>query len=244
MSAFDRRTILKMGAAAIAGTALGPGITLYRAFAEGGAGAAHGGKRWGMVIDANKCTSACAECTTACRKENNVPMFGDPRHDGHWIRKATVTPNNGGRPFSLPLLCNHCEHPPCEHVCPVAATFTRHDGVVLIDKHRCIGCRYCMIACPYKARTFVFRETEGWTNPDVPKRSHGVVEKCTFCVHRLDKDETPACVASCNATGEGAMIFGDLNDPESEIVRYIRANAPKGVREDLGLEPKVLYKGI
>ena len=261
-----------MGAAAIAGTVIGNGITLYSASAHGGAEHGHdhgdthdhdapaadaagaagntlevppkGKARWGMIIDNNKCTAQCTACTAACRTENNVPYFGDERYDGHWIRKVTLTPDRGGPEKHLPLLCNHCEQPPCQHVCPVAATFTRHDGIVMIDKHRCIGCRYCMIACPYKARTFVFKETTVWTNPDVPKRGHGVVEKCTFCAHRIDHGTMPACVEACNKSGEGAMIFGDLNNPESAIVKYIRAVATKGIREDLGLEPKVFYTGI
>ncbi|MBI5179639.1 MAG: 4Fe-4S dicluster domain-containing protein [Nitrospinae bacterium] len=245
MTEFDRRTLLKFGAAAVVGSALGPGITLFQAFARDGEKRGPSKIRWGLVIDANKCTADCTACTNACRTENNVPLFGDPRYDGHWIRKVTVTPKTEGAVGrSLPLLCNHCEQPPCQHVCPVAATFTRDDGIVMIDKHRCIGCRYCMIACPYKARTFVFKNTEKWTNPDVPKRGKGVVEKCTFCAHRIDKGQIPACVEACNKEGEKAMIFGNLNDPNSEIVQYIRANTPKGIREDLGLEPKVFYKGI
>ncbi|MBI3793458.1 MAG: 4Fe-4S dicluster domain-containing protein [Nitrospinae bacterium] len=244
MSEMDRRGFVKAGLAVLAGTALGNGITLFQARAEDGQDKAK--TRWGLVIDANKCGEKCSECVNACRTENNVPLFGDPRYDGHWIRKATITPENveGGKSTSLPLLCNHCEHPPCKHVCPTAATFVRHDGIVLIDKHRCIGCRYCMVACPYKARTFVFKNSEAWPNPDVPKRSKGVVEKCTFCAHRLDKGQTPACVEACTKSGEGAMIFGNLNDPQSEIHRYIKENAPHGLREDFGLKPKVLYKGV
>jgi molybdopterin-containing oxidoreductase family iron-sulfur binding subunit len=101
-----------------------------------------------------------------------------------------------------------------------------------------------MIACPYKARTFVFKKTEKWTNKKVPKRAKGVVEKCNFCVHRVDKGEIPACVEACNKTGEKGMLFGNLNDPESEISKYIREHAPKPLRADLGLKPKVFYKGI
>ncbi len=248
MTEMDRRGLLKAGIAVLAGAALGPGVTLIRAFAEGGAGPSSSPSskiRWGMVIDANKCTEKCQECVSACRTENNVPFFGDARYDGHWIRKATLTPEGGGgKTISLPLLCNHCENPPCQHVCPTAATFTRHDGIVQIDQHRCIGCRYCMMACPYKARTFVFKQTDKWSNPEVPKRSKGVVEKCDFCAHRLDKGRLPACVEACDKSGEKAMMFGDLNDPQSEICRYVRDSAPRGLREDFGLKPKVLYKGV
>jgi molybdopterin-containing oxidoreductase family iron-sulfur binding subunit len=101
-----------------------------------------------------------------------------------------------------------------------------------------------MIACPYKARTFVFKKTEKWTNKKVPKRSKGVVEKCNFCVHRVDKGEIPACVEACKKTGEKGMLFGNLNDPESEISKYIREHVPKPLRADLGLKPKVFYRGI
>ena len=243
---FNRRTFLKTGGAVVLGTAISPGVTLYRVFAEDGRDSAASSKnKWGLVIDSNLCTDKCDACTKACRIENNVPLFGDKRFDGHWIRKVTVTPKMpNAKSRSLPLLCNHCEHPPCQHVCPVAATFKRKDGVVLIDEHRCIGCRYCMIACPYKARTFVFKKTEKWTNKKVPKRSKGVVEKCNFCVHRVDKGEIPACVEACKKTGEKGMLFGNLNNPESEISIYIREHVPKPLRADLGLKPKVFYRGI
>jgi len=101
-----------------------------------------------------------------------------------------------------------------------------------------------VIACPYKARTFVFKKTTEWTNKDVPKRSKGVVEKCNFCVHRIDQGRLPACVESCDKNGEKAMIFGNLNDHDSEISQELRKYAPKRLREDLGLEPKVYYRGI
>jgi molybdopterin-containing oxidoreductase family iron-sulfur binding subunit len=243
MTDMDRRGFIKAGAVVLAASALGPGLTLIQAYADGDT--CHlPGTRWGLVIDANKCGAQCNECTNACRVENNVPFFGDERYDGHWIRKVTITPEEGGKSKTFPLLCNHCDNAPCEHVCPVAATFTRKDGIVMIDKHRCIGCRYCMVACPYKARTFVFRSSETWSNPDVPKRGKGVVEKCNFCAHRLDKGQIPACVEACNKSGEKAMIFGNLNDPQSEISLFIKENVPRGLREDLGLKPKVRYKGV
>ncbi len=246
MSDIDRRKFLKGGTAILAGTVIAPGITLIQVMAgENEESRASAKNRWGMVIDVNRCTEECTECIQACRTENNVPLFGDKRFDAYWIRKVKVTPKiQGAKSFSLPLLCNHCEYPPCQHVCPVGATFTRKDGIVLIDKHICIGCRYCMIACPYKARSFVFRKTTQWTNKDVPKRSKGVVEKCNFCVHLVDKGELPACVDACNKSGEKAMLFGNLNDPESEIYKYLREHAPQGLRVDLGLKPKVFYRGL
>jgi tetrathionate reductase subunit B len=240
----NRRELLKAGAIAIAGSALAPGISLIQAFADDRVESSSN-VRWGMVIDANKCTADCTACTNACRTENNVPFFGDERYDGHWIRKATVTPNvEGAKSHSLPLLCNHCSHPPCRHVCPTAATFKRPDGIVMIDKHRCIGCRYCMVACPYKARTFVFKNSEEWPNKEQPKAAKGVVTKCHFCYHRIEKGILPACVDACRISGEKAMIFGNLKDPQSEIARYVREFSPKGLREDMGLKPKVFYNGI
>ena len=247
MTELDRRSLLKIGSAAALGTIIAPGITLFQAMAQSPKDhAASAKERWGLVIDANLCTEKCDECTKACRVENNVPLFNDKRFDAHWIRKVKATPKyiEGAPSVFLPMLCNHCDHPPCEHVCPVAATFTRKDGIVLIDKHLCIGCRYCMIACPYKSRTFVFKKTTQWTNKDVPKRSKGVVEKCNFCVHLIDQGKLPACVESCNKNGEKAMVFGNLNDHDSEISQYLRKHATKRLREDLGLETKVYYRGI
>jgi molybdopterin-containing oxidoreductase family iron-sulfur binding subunit len=101
-----------------------------------------------------------------------------------------------------------------------------------------------MIACPYKARSFVFKETHDWTNKDVPKRMHGVVEKCDLCVHRIDKEQKPACVEACANANKGAMVFGDLNDTESEISKLIANNAVQQIRADLGLKPKVYYIGL
>ncbi|MFQ5430934.1 MAG: sulfate reduction electron transfer complex DsrMKJOP subunit DsrO [Nitrospinota bacterium] len=246
MTEINRRGLLKMGTAAAVGTILAPGITLFQAMAEDRTdSAASSANRWGMVIDTNLCTERCEECTKACRIENNVPLFGDKTIDAHWIRKAVISPKNApDKKTALPLLCNHCEYPPCKHVCPTAATFMRKDGLVLIDKHRCIGCRYCMIACPYKARSFVFKSTTEWTNKDVPKIAKGVVSKCHFCVHRIDAGKLPACVEVCQKGGEKAMIFGNLNDPDSEVSRYIKKYAPKQIRADLGVKPKVFYRGI
>ncbi|MBF0588070.1 MAG: 4Fe-4S dicluster domain-containing protein [Magnetococcales bacterium] len=240
----DRRSVLGLGGAAAAGVMLAPGLHLIAAPNKT---EADGNKRWAMLIDVNKCASDCTACTSACRTENNVPMFGDPTRDIHWIRKVELKDKSGRRPsVSLPVLCNHCEEPPCVHVCPTEASFVRKDGIVLVDKHRCIGCRYCMIACPYKARSLVYHKTklpEGG-NPDVPIRGSGVVEKCTFCVHRVDDGKLPACVEACNREGHGAMLFGDLNDPESEIAKRIKSVPTTTVRKDLGLEPHVHYQGL
>jgi molybdopterin-containing oxidoreductase family iron-sulfur binding subunit len=198
--------------------------------------------KWGMLINIDNCTKNCRACMEACRKENNVTLFGDPRIDNYWIRVATIRqkfPNAKAR--YIPLLCNHCEEPFCVKVCLVKASFKRKDGIVLIDQHRCIGCRYCMIACPYKARSFAFKETHKWSNQDSPKRKHGVVEKCNFCVSRIDKGLAPACVEACP---KKAMIFGNLNDSESLIARTIATGKAKRIRPDLGSKPKVYYLGL
>jgi len=138
-------------------------------------------------------------------------------------------------------MCQHCANPPCVDVCPTGASFKRTDGIVLVDRHTCIGCRYCMMACPYKARSFV-HETVTDQKPDLP-RGKGTVEGCTMCVHRVDKGQNPACVDAC-AQKNGAIIFGDLNDPKSEISKRLAAVSSTQIRADLGLDPGVRYVGL
>jgi molybdopterin-containing oxidoreductase family iron-sulfur binding subunit len=175
-----------------------------------------------------------------------VAHHEDKRWDVHWIRKVTLTDEHDedvdGKPMIL--LCNHCDRPPCAQVCPVQATYKRHDGIVIVDHHRCIGCRYCVIACPYNARYFNFKESEEWPNKDFPRRSHGVAEACTLCAHRLEVGEEPACVEACRGCGVGAICVGDLNDPNSEVSKLIAENSVKRIRPDLGTEPKVHYIGL
>jgi molybdopterin-containing oxidoreductase family iron-sulfur binding subunit len=199
-----------------------------------------------MVIDLNKCLPGCTACVDACRQENNVAFFGDERYDVHWIRKVNIKEEDGLDDAEKPmlLLCNHCEDPPCAQVCPVQATYKREDGIVIVDHHRCIGCRYCMIACPYNARYFNFKENPDWPNTERPKRSHGVTESCHFCAHRLDQGQRPACVVACENAGAGAIVVGDMNDPGSDVSRLIAENPVKRLREDLGTEPKVYYIGL
>jgi molybdopterin-containing oxidoreductase family iron-sulfur binding subunit len=139
-------------------------------------------------------------------------------------------------------MCQHCEKPPCVDVCPTGASFKRADGIVLVDKHICIGCRYCMMACPYKARSFVHEPLTD-QNPEVP-RGKGCVESCTFCVQRVDRGAQPACVEACNAKGHNAMVFGDLKDPDSALSKMLKAADSTEVRGDLGLNTGVRYQGI
>lgn len=240
----DRRSVLGMGAAVAAGVMLAPGIHLMAAPERAGASSA---KRWGMLIDVNACGKECTACTAACRAENNVPTFNDETRDIHWIRKVELRDEAHRKPpLSVPVLCNHCENPPCVHVCPTQASFVRADGIVLVDMHRCIGCRYCMIACPYKARSLVYFPTHAGkdANPRVPIRAKGVVEKCTFCVHRVDQGQLPACVEACQASGGKAMLFGDLNDKNSEIAQRLKTIYTETMRADLGLKPHVHYQGL
>jgi molybdopterin-containing oxidoreductase family iron-sulfur binding subunit len=201
-------------------------------------------RRWGMVIDLNKCQSDCTLCMDACRHENNVAFHGDKRWDIHWIRKVKVKDPEISSEKSVLLLCNHCDDPPCAQVCPVQATYRREDGIVVVDHHRCIGCRYCMIACPYNARYFNYKENHEWPNKNYPKRSHGVAESCTFCAHLLDSGRPAACVDACSKAGFEALVLGDLNDPNSEVSKLISSRPVKRIREDFGTKPKVYYLGL
>ncbi len=142
--------------------------------------------------------------------------------------------------MKFPVLCNHCEEPSCVRVCPTQATFKRPDGIVAMDYHRCIGCRFCMAACPYGARSFNFFDPRPYieqVNPELPTRTKGVVEKCTFCVERIDKGLAPVCV---EASG-GAIIFGDLDDPQSEVRKALRENFAIKRKVELGTGPNIYY---
>ncbi len=239
-----RRQFLSAAAAA-AGVTLAPGITLYgigQATARAPDAPAPAATRWGMLIDVNQCGDGCDECVTACATENGLTGAGRPATDAQWIRLVNVRNPKNGVVQHVPVLCQHCAEPPCVDVCPTGASFKRADGIVLVDKHLCIGCRYCMIACPYKARSFI-HEALSDQKPYAP-RGKGTVESCTFCVHRVDKGGTPACVEACAESGGGAMIFGDLNDPDSEISRRIAALPSTQIRADLGLDPGVRYQNL
>lgn len=237
----SRRKFLVGGAiAATAGLAIAPGITLLDvAHARPADQAASSANRWGLLIDTTKCKSGCDDCVAACFKENAIKR-GERETDSQWIRKVELKDLQTGRAVSLPMMCQHCAHPPCVDVCPTGASFKRADGIVLVDRHICIGCRYCMMACPYKARSFVHEELED-QNPDVP-RGKGCVEACTLCMHKIDRgDGTTACAEACK---EKAILFGDLNDPDSEIAKRIASVASTQVRADLRLDPGVRYEGI
>jgi len=241
----QRRNFLK--ASVVGGAAAGvSGLPLLHALRAqaGGAGAAAGGRRMGMVIDLTKCPPGCDACVGACKQENNVVSSGDGTRDVFRIRKVTLRNQTTAATKSVPLLCNHCDHPPCAQVCPIQATYKRADGIVIVDPHRCMGCRYCLIACPYNARHFNFREPTARPNPAYPKRQHGVAESCDLCAHLLDQGKPPACVTACAAAGSRAIVVGNLDDPGSEVARLLREHSVKRLREELGTAPKVYYIGL
>ncbi len=179
-------------------------------------------KQYGMLIDTRRCIG-CHTCSIACKSEFDVPL-GVTRSWVEYTEKGTYP--NVSRHF-LPRLCNHCRHPQCVDVCPTGATYKRkQDGIVVVDSGQCIGCKYCIQACPYDAR---------FLNP-VTK----VADKCDFCIHRVSKGLVPSCVNSCIG---GARIFGDLSDPTSEISRLLATNPTTVLRPGKGTEPNVYYIG-
>lgn len=245
----NRKGFFKLAGAAAATTILGRVAgELYSQSHD--TAAQPGVARWGMVVDMSKCDSECTECISACHLTHNVPDIGNPKEEIKWIWKEEyqhlfpetirhMSEEKRKKPFLT--LCNHCDHPPCVRVCPTQATFKRADGVVMMDFHRCIGCRFCMAGCPYGSRSFNFREPEPYIkkiNPDYPHRTRGVVEKCNFCVERVDRGQKPACVEACPG---GALTFGDLNDPASEVRAVLAKAGTQRRKAELGTEPSVYY---
>lgn len=221
-------------------------------------------RRWGMVIDLDRCTG-CQACVVACHAENNVPVVGEQEaargHSMHWIRIERYWegeyPNVKAR--FMPVLCQHCGEAPCEPVCPVFATYHTPEGLNALVYSRCIGTRFCGAACPYKVRVFNWfrpdfpEPLDQQLNPDVSVRQRGIIEKCSFCVQRIrrveldadasgreveDGEVQPACVQSCPPS---ALIFGDLNDPESEASQLARSRRAFRLLDNLGTDPAVIY---
>ena len=222
------------------------------------------GTRWGMVIDLDRCTG-CQACVVACQAENNIPINEEnrvlERRAKTWIRIERYWegefPNAKAR--FIPVLCQHCGNAPCETVCPVWATSPNPEGLNVQVYNRCIGTRFCANGCPYSVRYFNFWNPE-WPepmnnqlNPDVTVRTKGIIEKCTFCVQRInrarvdaktdghaiaDGDVQPACVQSCPTT---ALVFGDLNDPSTKAATLAESDRRYTLLENFGTDPGVIY---
>jgi molybdopterin-containing oxidoreductase family iron-sulfur binding subunit len=224
----------------------------------------HPDHRWGMAIDVDACIG-CNACVAACYAENNVPIVGPeplrPGREMSWLRiERYLERERGGSDVRfVPMLCQHCDHAPCESVCPVYATYHNPEGLNAQIYNRCVGTRYCANNCPYKVRRFSFFEyrlpapLDRQYNPDVTVRSKGVMEKCTFCVQRIqeakdrakdqgralrDGDVVPACAATCPTS---AITFGDLKDPQSRVALASRDARGYRVFESLNTRPAITY---
>lgn len=166
---------------------------------------------------------------------------------GHEFTEKYLKQSLGSEHLAIPILCNHCDNPPCVRVCPTQATFKRgEDGIVIMDYHRCIGCRFCMAACPYGARSFNWRDPRDFIDkkditPNFPTRSKGVVEKCNFCAERLIKGLKPACVQVCEDNGCKALVFGDLHDENEEVRHLVTSRYSIRRKPELGTEPSIYY---
>jgi tetrathionate reductase subunit B len=256
----SRRNFLKIGVGGVLGAiAISSLPGMVKAFAAStssptvsmGSVSSPAGHYWRFVVDIGKCIG-CGNCARACKKENEVPLV--PEDNRTWVERYVIANNgqvfvdspNGGydgfqadymnvkyksldinKTFFVPKLCNHCDKPPCVAVCPVGATYSTAEGVVLINRHACIGCRYCVQACPFGARYF---------NTQLK-----VVDKCTWCYHRITKGLLPACVEACPT---GARMFGDTRDPNSVVSNVIKNQNISILKPDLGCDNKVYYVGM
>lgn len=255
------KTALAAGATTTAGLLLGGQFPFS---STNGQSPPRNRRKWVMVIDQDLC-DGCGKCTEACITEHHVPpAWGEPSfHDGgnpsfegaqEWIMVLNQDPGNGNLVFQ-PTPCMNCQNAPCVKVCPVGATYYNEDGIVVIDNTRCIGCRFCMAACPYSRRYFNWGEPPHSAdevliqyNPDYPiLHRRGTVEKCIFCAHRVKNGRLPACVDACRLQGMKALYFGDANEDVvtngEEVVRLTDMLEKGGFRmkEELGTQPSVYY---
>ncbi len=245
----NRREFLGKTLVAATAATVAPGVLMTVANAGSGASGAH---RWGLLIDTNKCADNCSACVSACNKENGIDLVAKPEglSESHWdtqrpqwIRKVKLRDLQTGVVTNLPLMCQHCEHPPCVDVCPTGASFKRVDGIVMVDRHICIGCRYCMMACPYKARSFIHEDVA--EQVVAAPRGKGCVESCNLCVNRIDAGQgNTACAEACAAEGHNAILFGDLNDPNGPLVKALKSMNTGQIRADLRLNTGVRYTGV
>ena len=248
----NRRRFLKIaGGAAL--LAAGGKVVASKAVASGSSTATKtDGTQLAMLVDLRKLAGKNIDhLVRACHSEHNVPDFGNNKDEIKWIwstpfENAFPEQYNNYTPDFLkgqqvPVLCNHCENPPCVRACPTRATFKRDDGIVSMDFHRCIGCRLCILACPYGSRSLNFRDPRPFIkeqNKDFPTRTKGVVEKCNFCVERLAVGKLPACVDACS---DNELMFGDLNAPNSQIHEVLKTRYSVLRKPVLGTLPKVFY---
>lgn len=214
----ERRNFVKLlGSATLALTGLG-----LAEKSAAGSRTERSDTTWGMVVDLRRCIG-CQACTVACSVENQIPL-GNFRT---LVSTYEIAQGNRPRRYAMPRLCNHCGKPPCVTVCPTQATRKRADGAVVVDNTVCIGCGYCVQACPYDAR-FINAETK-------------TADKCTFCLHRLEAGLLPACVETCVS---GARIFGNLADPKSAVSRLLQENPVQVLQKSMGTQPHVFYIGL
>jgi molybdopterin-containing oxidoreductase family iron-sulfur binding subunit len=253
----SRRNFLKIAGVATLGAAWSIPVVraIAQAFKTEPAPQALNAKSWAMVVDVEKCKrkDVARACQNACHRIHNVPEIDNPEEVVKWIwtesyARTFPTQNHkfAQKDKSVLVLCNHCERPPCVRVCPAQATYRSPEGIVMMDMHRCVGCRYCIVACPYGSRSFNWRDPrpfiQAGITPDYPTRSKGVVEKCNFCAERLAKGLKPACVEAANqVAGPGAMAFGDSSDEHSEVGRLLRSKYTIRRKPSLGTEPQVYY---
>jgi len=267
MDKLTRRQLIKLSALAGAGALLPQQLHAFTQFLEKIPGYQKKptvvpppikGFRFGMVIDLGLCIG-CRRCSYGCKLENSVPdtisppyimvfetnprrfTSGHPNLEKFKHKKRLMYTRLRKDKIYMPVQCNHCKDPPCAKVCPTKATYKDADGIVMVNYDKCIGCRYCMAACPYNARRFNWWEPDippEKVNPLVPVRPHGVVEKCTFCVHRTRLGDTTRCVEVCP---NKARIFGNLNDPDSEVSKLIGSEVNFRLKEGLNTGPQIWY---